>query len=151
MSTPFARKPDLRWELLPLFLVILAFCLGFVLHGQRLDALARSGTDRYSEDGWKEMGEWIRWGIPLASFGAYLVLSLMMALAARVRDPIADVNFLRKLSGRAPLEDPALREVIRGRLLRSAYLCKVVVAAVAIIAQWAYCGMLISHLERGGP
>ena len=148
MST---RKPALHWELLPIFLVVLAFSLGFVLYGERLRLLDPTGIAHYGEDGWREMGAWIRWGIPLAAAGAYALLSFGMWAVSRARDPLGDVNFLRAMAGKPRLEDPALRESVRARLLRGQYLCKIVIASIALGIQGWYCGHLIEELGRGGP
>ena len=145
------RKPGLHWELLPLFLVVLAFSLGFVFHGARLKVLDPTGIAHFGEDGWREMGAWVRWGIPLIALCGYLLLSLGMWAVARARDPLGDVNFLRALSGRPRLEDPVLRESVRARLLRAQYLCKIVLLAIALGIQGWYCTHLIGELGRGGP
>ena len=145
-----ARKPDLRWEILPIFEVVVGFSMGFIFYGQRLTGLNRTGTDHYGEEGWGDMGAWIRWGIPLAALGAYLLLSLGMWAAARARDPLGDVNALRRLSGLPPVGDEALKESVRARLVRAQYLCKVVVGAAALGAQFVFCQHLIGKLNLGG-
>ncbi len=143
------RRPDLRWEILPIFEVVIAFSLGLILHAHRMDALKTAGPDHYGPDGWEDMSAWIRWGIPAIALGAYLLLSLLAWLATWV-NPFADVNLVRRRMGKPELTDPAQKEAMRGRLLRSVYLCKVVIGAVALFAQWFFCNHLIQELGRGG-
>ena len=54
-------------------------------------------------------------------------------------------------SGRPRLEDPDLKENVRARLLRAQYLCKVVLAAMALGIQGWFCSHLVEELGRGGP
>ena len=126
---------DLRWELLPLALLTLAFALGFVLYGGRLDALQRIGTEQYGEE-WDSLRAWLQWGVPLAGLGVYAALSLGMWAVARVGDPLRDWNALARLAGRGAVEDPARKEAARAVLLRGQFLLKTLVAALVLFAQW---------------
>lgn len=146
---------DLKWELLPLFLITLSFALGFIFYHGRIYHKDPSGhqpflkiAEERGPDGevkggvyageWQTMSACLEWGIPAAALGVYLLLTLGTWAVGRVADPVRDVNWLNRMAGRPTIDDPAEKERIRLKLMRGQYLCKVAFACVALVAQWRF-------------
>src|SRR5690242_20229910 len=125
MAAP-KSKVDLRWELLPIFLNILGFALGFFFYGERMHAgkpetaLFHAAQEKYGAY-WDAYWGAIQWGIPAVALGGYLALSLGVWGLARVADPVKDWNALCRVLGRPTIDDPERKEAVRARLLRWLY------------------------------
>lgn len=132
-----ARKPlvDLRLELMPLFLVILSFCAGFMVYGARLRAIDATGEQSYGID-WPKISACVQWGIPAAGLAGYLLLSAGVWAVARVEDPLRDWNVVMRALRQPTVDEPGRKEAVRARLLRAQYWIKIALVLVVMLAQW---------------
>lgn len=130
-------KIDMRAELLPLFLIVLGYALGFIFYGQQLGPLAKTGEEKYGPE-WATVFGCVQWIIPSAALGVYLALSLAVWGIRKVKNPLSDWNALMKALKRAPVDDLEARERFRGRMIRLLFLAKVILALVALVAQWRF-------------
>jgi hypothetical protein len=145
MAAPSKPRIDLRWELLPLFLIILSFALGFIIYGEAIRSLDKAGQEHYGFD-WETMSGIGQWMIPAMGLGVYLLLAAGAWALARVKDPVRDWNFAARLLGRPEITDPLRKEAIRRTLIRWVYVLKVVLPLLAVVAQWGYFRMLMHEL-----
>ncbi len=145
MAPPAKPRIDLRWELLPLFLIILSFALGFIIYGESVRSLDKAGQEHYGPD-WETMSQIGQWMIPAMGLGVYLLLSAGSWALARVQDPVRDLNFTARLLKRPEITDPLRKEAIRRLLLRWVFVLKVVLPLLAVVAQWGYFRMLMHEL-----
>ena len=141
-------RTDLRRELIPIFLNILAFALGFIFYGERASRLEKSGMDKYGEE-WGLVLGIAQWGIPALALGAYLLLSLGSWALARVSDPVRDWNALRRGMGKSEVTDPDRKEAVRLRLLGLLYLLRVSLQLLALGAQGCYYVYLMNQFGTG--
>ena len=150
MVAPAKPRLDLRWELLPLFLIILSFALGFIFYGGRIQPLDQTGQEQYGPE-WPSVFGIVQWGIPSAALGVYLFLSLGMWGVGKVKDPLSDWNAVARAVGRGVVDDPARKERLRTAMIRGQYLCKIGLAVLALFAQWRFFEMVGSRIGLYAP
>ena len=137
-------RTDLRLELIPLFLNIFAFALGFIFYGGRAAPLEASGKQVYGDE-WGAVLGCAQWMIPALALGGYLVLALGSWALTRVEDPVRDWNALMRGMGKAEISDPERKEAARTRLLDGLYLLRVALQVLALAAQWLYFSWVIGQ------
>ena len=133
-------KIDLRWELLPLFLVALAFALDLIFYPDRLQQVQQApkvGEEHYGSE-WISVFGVVQWGIPGGAAAVYLLLAAGAGAMARVKDPLADYNYLVRLLKRPEITDISRKEQVRTKLLRWLFLGRLLIPLLALVAQYIY-------------
>ena len=143
-------RVDLRLELVPLFLNILAFALGLIFYAGRAAVLEKSGVDKYGEE-WPMILGIAEWGIPALGLGAYLLLAFGSWALGRVADPVRDWNALMRGMGKSEIADPDRKEAVRERLLRLLFLLRVSLQFLALGAQGLYYTYLMNQFGPATP
>ena len=143
-------RVDLRLELVPLFLSILAFALGLIFYAGRAAVLEKSGVEKYGDD-WSMILGIAEWGIPALGLGAYLLLAFGSWALDRVADPVRDWNAVMRRMGKAEISDPDRKEAVRVRLLGLLFLLRVALQLLVLVAQYLYYGYLMNQFGPALP